>query len=180
MNEAPITIERIERETQAYSEAYSELRHQVEELQAEMEAVKRRRLANLRRALGKANTRRESLKALLEASPALFEKPKTRTFHNIKIGYRKNKGGLEIADAQKVCELIQKHFPDQEDILIRTTKAPDKVALGNLTAKDLKRLGVEIIDATDEVVISSVDSAVDKIVTALLKDQKDDLAEQAA
>ena len=64
---------------------------------------------------------------------------------------------------------IKKHLPEQADVLIRTKEAPVKEALAQLTAAELKKIGVTIEDAGDTVVIKPVDSEVDKLVDALLK-----------
>jgi len=45
-----------------------------------------------------------------------------------------------------------------------------KKAACNLDAATLKRLGIEIADAGDEVVIAPVDSALDKLLDRLLEE----------
>ncbi|MDF1486722.1 hypothetical protein PY257_16355, partial [Ramlibacter sp. H39-3-26] len=56
----------------------------------------------------------------------------------------------------------------------KTTQRPVKDALAQLPAADLKKLGISITDAEDEVIVRAVDSEVDKLVDALLKQAGDE------
>ena len=64
--------------------------------------------------------------------------------------------------------MIRKHFPDQAEILIKTTETPVRKALAMLPAADLKKIGVVMEDEGDEIVIRAADSDVDKIISANL------------
>jgi hypothetical protein len=88
----------------------------------------------------------------------------------VKLGYQKAKGTLDYDDAEAVCARIRKHLPEQADVLIATRETPVKTALAQLPAADLKRIGVTLSDAGDQIVVKPVDSEVDKMVDALLKD----------
>ena len=79
------------------------------------------------------------------------------------------KGAISFEDADSVVARIKKHFPDQVDVLIRTKEEPVKDALSNLSAADLKKIGVTVSEAGDKCVVKPVDSEVDKMVDALLK-----------
>ena len=54
---------------------------------------------------------------------------------------------------------------------MNVTEKPNKDALADMPAGDLKKLGIELTETGDAVVIKPVDGEVDKICTALLKDQ---------
>jgi hypothetical protein len=116
----------------------------------------------------------------IEESPDLFIKPRTIIFHGIKIGLEKGKGKIEWSDDDQVVRLIEKNFPEQVDILIQTKKKPLKKALANLSVQDLKKLGITVEDIGDIVVIRPVDSDVDKLVEALLKEDANKEVEDAA
>jgi hypothetical protein len=100
-------------------------------------------------------------------------KPRTVILHGIKVGYRKATGKIEFDDAEQVVKLIRKHFPDQFDVLVKVEETPVKKALANLTAAELKKLGIEVSDSGDEVEIRDTASDVDKLVSALLKDYEE-------
>ena len=171
-----MTIVEIDGLTKKFSDAHAALSDRVSELNQEVEVVKRRHMSGIRGAVCLASGRKADLREALEASTATFVKPRTLVLHGIKVGFRKGKGGIDFDDADAVVSRIKKLFPNEKDTLIATKEKPNVVALGELPAVDLKRLGCTIESAGDVVVISPTDSDVDKIVTALLKDADPDAA----
>lgn len=164
------TLQEIERRAKTYAEARAALAELAGELNAGIEALKRQSLPGLRRAVARAAEQHDALKALIEAAPDLFAKPRTQTLHGVRLGYMKGKGGIEWEDADAVVAAIQKHLPDQAEALIRWTGKPLKEALNQLGVAELKRIGCRVVDTGDVVFIKPTDSAVDKMVDALLKD----------
>lgn len=160
----------VEELAEVFASARQELSMRVGTLEADLLAIKRNRIASIRAAAAVAKDARAALEAAIEANKAEFEKPKTRTFHGIKVGFRKLVGTISWKDGDKVVALIKKHFPDQSDVLIRQVETPVKDALANLPVSDLKKIGCSVQDDTDELVIKAEDSAVDKLVDALLKE----------
>ena len=53
------------------------------------------------------------------------------------------------------------HFDIKADVLVATTERPAKDALAQLTAAELKKLGISVTDGGDAVFIKPADSAVD-------------------
>ena len=134
----------------------------------EIEGAKARRFAKVKALADDAAAAWSALEAAVTANPELFVKPRKLAAHGIAFGYEKGKGGLEIADAEKTLQLIRRHFPELADVLIATKEAPAKDALANLTAAELKKLGVEVKGTGDVVVIRPADGAIDKLVKALV------------
>ena len=165
-----ITLSEIEKRARAFAEEQRELRFLVESLQAEVEDAKRRAMKAIRRAVEKAKTRQAALAAALEQRPDLFVKPRTIVVEGIKVGYQKQKGGLLIEDEARTCELIKKKLADQAETLIRTSEKPVKEALNQLTAAELKAIGVQVTADVDVVLIKDTTSDVDRLVAALLKE----------
>lgn len=165
-----ITLNEIEKRARAFADEQRELRFLVESLQAEVEDAKRRAMKAIRRAVEKAKTRQAALAAAIEQRPDLFVKPRTIVVEGIKFGWQKQKGGLLIEDESRTCQLIHKRLPDIADQLIRTTEKPVKEALNQLTAADLKLIGVQVTADVDVVLIKDTASDVDKLVAALLKE----------
>lgn len=165
----PVTLSDIESRAKRYSEAREKLTALCAELNAGLDALKRNALPDIKRAIARASEHEAQLRALIEAAPDLFTKPKSLVFHGIKLGYQKGKGKIEWDNAEQVIKLIKKHFPDQADVLIVTRETPAKDALNNLSAADLKKLGISITEGGEAVFIRPTDSAVDKMVDALLK-----------
>lgn len=168
------TLTEIENLTKRYADAREQLSQRVNALEFKLELEKEFHMPGIKSALHKAKEAEARLKAAIEDSPGLFEKPRTQIFHGIKIGYQKAKGSIEWDDVAAVIERIKKFFPDKADALIRVIEQPDKKALSELSAAELKKLGVVIMEAGDEILIRPVDSDVDKIVAALLKENRED------
>lgn len=168
------TLSEIEAATKKYADAREALSQRVHALERKLEMEKGLHMSGIKGALYKAKEMEARLKDEIEESARIFEKPRTRIFHGIKIGYQKAKGSIEWDDIAAVIERIEKHYPDKATMLIRIIKQPDKKALSELSAAELKKLGVTIAEAGDEILIRPVDSDVDRIVAALLKEDGED------
>lgn len=163
------TLADLERRAKAVADTRAAVGDIVQSLNDGIDALKRDHMRALKAAINAAAEQHDKLKALIEANPELFVRPKTVVMHGIKLGFRKGTGGLEFDDEDQVIKLIRKHFPEQFDVLVKTTEKPVKSALGGLTVAELKKLGVTVESTGDVVFIAPTDSAVDKLVKALLK-----------
>lgn len=160
----------IDGKTRRYAEARRALSDAVHVLDAEVQALKRRRLPHIRRKALRAAEARAELKAALADSPELFQKPRTLTLHGVKVGYAKAKGKIVVEDAARVVALVRKHFPERFDDLVKIEEKPVKAALNQLSTAELRKIGCTVTEAGDEVVIKPVDGDVDRLVDALLKE----------
>lgn len=159
----------IESLTHKYADAREELGDLLRGMNEKLEQIKRATLPRLKELVGKTAEREANLRAAVEGTPDLFERPRTVIFHGVKVGYQKGKGILEIADAERTLEKI-KTLLDNPANFIRIKETVNKEALAQLPAADLKKLGCTITETGDQVVIRAVDGEVDKIVNALLKE----------
>ena len=175
------TLGEIEKLTKDYADAREKLSKTVRTLEDRIARLKRRYLPGIKAQVGATAAKKLDLKNAIEESPGLFVKPRTIIFHGIKVGLQKGTGKIEYdkSEIERIVRLIEKHFPDQADLLIHTKKTPIKKALGNLTVAELKKLGVFVEDTDDAIVIKPTDSEIEKIVDRLLK-EKDDETEEAA
>ena len=172
------TLGEIERLTKDYADWREQLSNAVRALEDEIGAVKRKYMPSIKKKVAAVTERQANLKAVLEDSAGLFVKPRTLILHGVKVGFQKAKGKISWEDDDQVIRLIKKHFPEQADVLIKITEKPVKDPLGQLSAAELKRIGITVSETGDVVVIKSTDSEIDKLVEALLKD--DDQAESEA
>lgn len=169
------TLTDIEQLTRAYADARGVLSERVAALQQEMEAARRRRLRGIREAAARAADARGALHAAVEGAPELFERPRTVTIAGIKIGWQKGRGEIVWDDAERVVALINRHLTEQADVLIRVTEMPIKSALAQLSAADLRRIGVTVVETGDQVVIRPVDGEIDRLVDALLREAAEEV-----
>lgn len=169
------TMAEIEELAGAYAEARGLLGFQVDGLQREIEILKKRRLRAIRKALARTAEAESRLRAAIEESPEIFRRPRTQVFHGVRVGYKKGKGSIMWDDAAAVVRRIKDRLPEQAELLVRTVESPNKQALSELPAAELRRLGVTVTETGDEVVIRPVDGDVEKLVAVLLKDTYEDL-----
>jgi predicted ATPase len=163
------TLADFERRAKALADARDVLTSIVTGLNTGIEALKRDSMRDMKAAVRVCAEQHDKLLAMIEENPALFTKPKSTVQHGLKFGFRKGTGGLEFEDGEQVVKLIRKHFPEQFDTLVNTTEKPAKKALAELTAAELKKLGVTVEDTGEVPFIKPADSAVDKLVEQLLK-----------
>lgn len=154
-----------------------ELQAVVTKIEDEHLIVTRKHRAALREAYAKCEGAQAALHSEIDANPGLFVKPRTFTLHGVKVGFAKGKGRLVIVDEAKTIELARKHLePEQVALLVRVTEAVNKKAAGGLTAAELKKIGMHIEEAGDEVVLSFVGSGLDVLLARLLEQAKEDHA----
>lgn len=163
-------LDNISKRAEVFASARSLLADKVTALNDGIAALRKDCIPGIKRAVAKAAEAEAALRALIEAHPDCFTKPKTQVFSGVKVGFQKGKGTISFEDADAVVARIKKHLPDQADVLIKLKETPIKDALAQLSATDLKKIGVTVSEAGDQVVIKPVDSEVDKMVDALLKD----------
>lgn len=171
-----MSLNPIETKARIYTEARQRLADAVGELHQAMAALHRDHLPTIRRHLNATYRHENELRALVEANPHLFVKPRTVVLHGIKVGFEKGKGVVVINDPAQCLALIDKKLPELADTLVITERKPSKAAIARLSVQQLKSIGCSVTEAGDRVVVRAVDSAADKLVAALLKSIGDEAA----
>lgn len=168
----PASLLPIEQAAAAFAEARANLAREIQELNDQIAELKRERADKLKAAMRLHNQMEKDLRTAVEHAPkALFEKPRTRLLHGVKVGYTKQPGKLVLQfDDVRTIELIEKHFPDQTDVLIRVKRTPNVEALSELPASDLKRIGGHVAAAGDKLIVTAADTDIDKLIKALAGD----------
>jgi hypothetical protein len=113
---------------------------------------------------------KSTLLALVRDHPELFDRPRTRVVEGIRIGFRKAKGRLEIADEARSIALIRRHLAEISETLVKVKESLVKAALARLPAADLRRVGVTLVETGDEPVVEPTAGELEKLVDALLDD----------
>jgi len=152
-------LAQIESATLEFALARQRLQTLLADLHAQIEQLKLARHATLHAATSELTQRQEELRALLAASPELFVKPRTATFHGIKVGWQKGKGAIEFTDPDRVVTLIHRHYDAAEaTALLHITERPDKEALAKLSVTQLRKLACTVTETGDQIVIRPIDS----------------------
>ena len=139
-------------------------------LNGDIQALKDLRLPEIRTQAVRTAAAFDALHTEIDRNRELFQRPKTRLLHGIKLGLRKAAGALTWADEAAVVTRIRRLFPSKTDTLLKETAKPVKSALARLPAADLKKLGVNVGDSSDQVLIQVADGDIEKLVQALLED----------
>ena len=79
----------IEKRTKAFADARADVTGIVTVLNDGIDALKRDNMPALKRCIAKVAERHDNLRALIDANPQLFTKPKTVVFHGVKVGFAK-------------------------------------------------------------------------------------------
>ncbi|MBI4652241.1 host-nuclease inhibitor Gam family protein [Candidatus Desantisbacteria bacterium] len=164
------TLIEIEKQTCKYAEIRLRLKEEMTMTEARINTIKNETLPKIKKVLTQMVEAESQLKSMMEDSKDSFDKPRTYIFHGIKVGFQKLKGKILWDDDDTVIKLIRKHFPDKADTMIRTLEVPNKQVLSDLPVHDLKKIGVVVTETSDEIIIKSTDSAIDKMINALMKD----------
>ncbi len=163
----------IERAAEQYAQKCTALSETLAALDEDVTAAKKQHLPQVRRRADAAAGAKDALRAEIDSAPELFEKPKSRVLHGVKVGFRKQPGELDFDSEAAVVKRIEQHLPEDLDRLTRVRTNLNKTALGQLSGADLKRLGVTVLGDGEEIVIRLVAGDVEKIVSALLEEAKD-------
>ncbi|SBW11972.1 conserved hypothetical protein [uncultured Alphaproteobacteria bacterium] len=165
-----MSIERITDLCRAFAAARQDVAQEVATVQALIDAIKAKYAPEIATRTAAMAAVYDELHAVIEAEPALFAKRKTLVLFGIKVGFVKGRGRMIWKKSEQVVAAIKRLLPEQQAVLIQTKEVPVKAALNALPAADLRRIGVTIEDAGDQVVIAPQDGDLDKMVAALLGD----------
>lgn len=174
------TLGEIETLTKSWADAQDSLVETIQGLEDAVESLRRQYLPALKRQVAIAAERKAQLRAAIEDARPLFTRPKTLVIHGVKVGYEKGKEEVIIEDEDLTVALLEKHFPEQKDLYIKTKKTVKKRAVKDLSELELKSIAVTVTDPGDIVVIKSMDSQIKKYVDKLLKERDEDLAAEEA
>lgn len=168
-SKAPAEITTIDALARQYADAQMALDGLTNDLRVRIDQVVRSHWPELRRSTTRAAERYEALLAVVTDSRAAFEKPKTKILHGIRVGYRKAQDTIQVLNADNTVALIEKHLPDQQDVLISTTKKPVVGGLVQLDDAQLKLIGCKRVPGADEPIAAMAETELDKVVQALMK-----------
>lgn len=163
-------MEAIDTLAQTYARARDELAERLESLRDEQEQARRRRIQGIKNSVARYSAAHADLLAAIDTQRHLFQKPRTRVLHGIKLGVVKQPGKLVIDSPASCVAALRRLLGDQAEAYIKRSESPVRSALANLPAKDLKRVGVTVTDDIDAVVIKSADGELDKLISALVAD----------
>lgn len=167
------TLSEIEKAVKDFSDARKILRDRAENLTEGVRALKKRYIPGIQSAVATAKEKQAILSAAIEESRDLFVRPRTMTLFGVKFGVQKGKGKLEWGKgaAPGIVKLIKKLYEDAWETYVKIKETPNKDTLSTLSSAELKKLGIQVTDTGDAVLIKPTDDEVDKLVDALLEEK---------
>ena len=175
-NNDSLRLDKIEDQARAYAAANAATLRLADDLKAAIAAVCAAHVGKIKTAAGAAAVEREALMELLKDAADLFGAPRrSLTVDGVRVGWKKERGKVVITDEAAVVKRIEDRLPaDQAELLIRRTAKVHKPGVFDLTAADLKRLGIQIEADSDAPFIKDIEVPIDKLVAGLM----DEFAEQ--
>jgi hypothetical protein len=139
------------------------------EMEAEISRLLKPRLQRYFALANAEGEKKAALLAAVHAAPELFARPRSRTLHDIKFGFRKNTGGLTWQDEDLVLRRIHKLFPaEAAAAYLHITERPNKEALENLSAAELRKLGIDVGDTGDVAFVKPATNGLERFATAIV------------
>jgi len=165
----PPDITAIDLLARQYADAQTDLDTRTNDLRQVIDRAVRDAWPELRRATTRAAERYEALLASVTDARDVFEKPKTKILHGVRVGYRKSKDAVQVLNAENTCALIHNVLPDQVDVLISKTEKPVVAGLEQLDDEQLRKIGCKRVAGRDEPIAALAETELDKVVAALMK-----------
>ena len=100
--------------------------------------------------------------------PELFAKPRSRKVADIQFGFRKGSGKIEWDDEDKVIARIRSKRPDLVATAIVSKESVSKEVIEQLTAAELKVLGIVIANTGDFAFVKAKDADTDALIKLAL------------
>lgn len=171
----PLRLDKIEDQAREYAAANAATLRLAEDLKAAIAAICAKHIGKIKTAAQAAAVERETLMALLADAADLFAAPRrSLTVDSVRVGWKKERGKVVITDEAATVQRIRERLPeDQAELLIRRTEKVHKPGVFDLTAADLKRLGIKIEDDADAPFIKDIEVPIDKLVAGLMDEFQD-------
>ncbi len=172
-----LRLDKIEDQAREYAAANAATLRLADDLKAAIAAVCAKQVGKIKTAAQAAAVERETLMSLLADAADLFASPRrSLTVDGVRVGWKKERGKVVITDEAAVVQRIRERLPeDQAELLIRRTERVHKPGVYDLSAGDLKRLGIQIEADADAPFIKDIEVPIDKLIAGLM----DEYAEQS-
>ena len=170
-----LRLDKIEDQAREYATANAATLRLAADLKAAIAAICAAHVGKIKTAAQAAAVEREILMALLANAADLFAAPRrSLTVDGVRVGWKKERGKVVIADEAATVQRIRERLPeDQAELLIRRAEKVHKPGVYDLTAADLKRLGIQIEADSDAPFIKDIEVPIDKLVAGLMDEFQD-------
>lgn len=166
----PSPAAQLQKLVSSYAKTQTEAAAKAGQVRGEVNILRDSHAPGLRRLLERLKKGREKLVAFVDENRDFFGSPRTHTVNGVKVGLKAGTPSLEVADAAKTVAKIRQHFPERAAVLINEKPSLVASAVKQLEPKELRKIGVKLIPATDSIVITTPGSEVDKLISTVAKE----------
>jgi len=171
MSEQAVTLDLLSKTAEDLAGKRRALMLAAADMESEVTAVRKRHMPGLRSLALKVRSATDGLKVLVAKVPELFAKPRSRKVADIQYGFRKGSGKIEWDDEEKVIARIRSKRPDLVATAIVSKESVSKEAIEQLTAAELKALGITITGAGDAAYVKAKDADTDALIKLALGEE---------
>jgi hypothetical protein len=126
---------------------------------------------DIRKLQTECNAARSTLLANLETSRDLFNKPKSREFHGITVGFKKGQDKVTSPDEAILVDRIEKLLPaKQAETVLDRSVTIIKAAFNKLPREILQKLGCSVVSGADKPIVHANDDDIETLVQKSLGD----------
>lgn len=159
------TMAQIENACRELSVCRSQLRRRHELCLQAVRSAQAGHSAELRRLQERCGALRAALAGLVEQARPEFQRPKTREFHEITVGFEKARDTIEMpAEALLVERIEQMLPPEQGETVLDRSVSVIKSAFRKLPPAILRQLGCRITSGGDQPVVRAKDDDIELLV----------------
>ncbi len=163
----------IETAAAEFAAANAEMARLVGEAGEAIGTIRHKYSTPLKDAYAAVKMKRKALERLIDRRRDLFVRPRTRILHGIRLGVTKDRGAVHYdCDEDVMVARIRATLGDKAEDLIAITEKPIKKQLALQDEKVLRKLGVEVREDTDSVLIKPAANDVEKAAQAFLEGEK--------
>lgn len=161
-------LRQIEMAAEDHRHALDRLRDVLAQLNDAIEEAKRTNLPMIRRQVAATKASRHLLAEMVRDHPHLFQRPKTREMHGIRVGYRKGRDRVLWPEEAELVRRVRAVLgPKTARALIEVRERVNRAAV---TPDIRAQLDIAVAKGDDQLLVEPLDGEVDKLIGALLGD----------
>jgi hypothetical protein len=157
-------LDEIRQAAETYAAAVKEVRTIQEKIEDEQRKIQREYGSKLIEAAKAAGEAKQLVITVLDGAESYFVKPRTVTVAGVVVGFRKQKGTIEIPNEDYTIAKIHEQMPERAGMLLNIKTTIAKKALDSLTGDELKKIGITVTADTDAPVVDATDKELQKLI----------------
>lgn len=164
-------LEDIKNYAMDYAEKANALKRELEAMNRETAVIQQDHLKELTVLAAEAAAAQKLVEIAILENKGLFANRKTLEVAGVKFGLTKTRDKYVVADEADAIRYIKEKMSDKAIFLINNKETIAKTALANLTATELKKLGVTVEKGLENAMVKLADDSVERFIAESQKQQ---------